>query len=172
MSNIKFSLVVFVILLIIIGIAINNNISYKCVEGNCLMTNNGDYSSKSECQKSCNKPVESISQASKSVGKKVQFNEANSTENIISDTSYICDNNQMCVEVPGKSTGPFTTPEACLSNCKQNYPSTYGYPQTYYYPQSLSYHHRRRPYYRGSGRNHRRRYRRDENFDEDFDEDF
>lgn len=166
MSNLTFGLVVFFTFIIIVGIAINNNIRYKCVEGNCIMTNEGEYSSKSECESVCNKVPDNVVKAIETSKKKVQFDipkdesvVEGTEEDIVNeerDTSYICDNEYRCVEVQGKNTGPFTSLDACVSNCKQTYPSTYGYPSTYFYPQSLIYHNR--PYYWSPNRNRHRHY--------------
>jgi len=164
MTNIDFTTVVVVFTLLFVIFLIYNNIAkYKCVEGNCVMSVYGDYKSKDDCLTSCKKPSkEEVSNSTKGL-KKVQFNVPGkdiiegSEEVIIEerDTSYICDNTRRCVEVPGASTGAFTTQEACAANCSQPVEQTYYnvVPPSYYYPQSLYYY--RRPNYwrrRGCGR--------------------
>jgi len=162
MSNNECVSLAVVIILLILGVYFYyNKVTYKCLEGNCVMSIYGDYKSKGDCLSACNKqttkevskPARSAKKKSKKKSKKVNFNlpVIERSEEVIMeerDTSYICDNTNTCVEVPGKSTGPFTTPEACVSNCSKPIQQTY-----YYQPQSLYYH--RRPNYWNPRRNHR-----------------
>lgn len=78
MNNLRLGILIF--LIVITGNIIYNNIKYKCIEGNCIMTNKGEYSSKKECKSACNTKA----------AKKVRFSDENIVENsnnVITDTS-------------------------------------------------------------------------------------
>ena len=79
---------------------------WVCTENNCeLSFFNGKYKTKKECETECNK------------------------ENF-GETSYVCSNNNQCIEVPG-NTGDYTTFESCRKNCDR--PEIF-YPQRIFRP--------------------------------------
>lgn len=71
MNNLRLGILIFLIVLFITGNIIYNNIKYKCIEGNCIMTNKGEYSSKKECRSACKTKA----------SKKVRFSDENIVEN-------------------------------------------------------------------------------------------
>lgn len=73
---------------------LNKNKKWSCKEDKCELTLfGGKFDTKKECEKTCKK------------------------EKFDSNSSYICNNNYQCVEVPGNS-GDYTNFESCSKNCK------------------------------------------------------
>jgi len=102
--------------------------SWSCIEGNCKMTKNGDYTSKNSCEKVCVK---------KEIVK----------ENSVTPThvSYICDG-CVCKEIEGLS-GTYANMDSCLNKCCKYMQYTSPYlpysPYSPYFPQSLGQFNRR-----------------------------